>query len=312
VGPAAPSISVIIPSNNQGHLLGDAIASVWRSARRDVEILVIDDGSTDDTPAVGRSFGGVRCISQPRLGRSAAFNRGLAESRGQSIVFLDADTQLAPGALDIGAAELDAHAMAAFVFGRCRIDGDTNGSPAGARPRADRQYYRELLTRNVIGPISTVMFRRGSIERVGGFDRSVDAAAEYGLYLRIARTNRIHDHAQLVACATARNGHARASVASTLQDTLTVLRRERASIESDPSLLAAYHEGWRCSRDYYGALLATDIASSVRAREWRAVVTKTLQFGWLHPRGAGQHAARKLAATVAAAAPRIRRASPNS
>lgn len=310
VVPAAPFISVVIPCANQGHLLGEAIASVWRSSRRDVEIIVVDDGSRDDTAQVGRSFGGVRCVSQPPLGRSTARNRGLAETHGQAVVFLDADARLAPNALDIGAAELEAHPMAAFVFGRYRVvdDGPGHARPAG-RPRSDRQYYRDLLTHNFIGPPSVVMFRRASLERVGGFDPTVEAAAEYGLYLRIARTNRIHDHAQIVAFSPPPNGHG-AGAATAAQATLTVLRRERPMIESDRSLLDAYYEGWRGTRDYYSAELTKELGAHVAAREWSGVVRKTLQLGWLHPRAAGRQAARKVASSLTAITPRARRTFP--
>jgi glycosyltransferase involved in cell wall biosynthesis len=311
VVPAAPFISVIIPCANQGHLLGDAIASVWRSSRRDVEIIVIDDGSADDTAIVGRSFGGVRCISQPRLGRAHARNRGLRESRGQAIVFLDADGRLAPGALDIGAAELDAHPMAAFVFGRSRAEGERSDRTDSTRTGRERQYYRELLTGNVIGDISTVMFRRDALERAGGFDPSVDAATEYGLYLRIARTNRIHDHGQVIAYSAGPRGYSRRSVAATLQDTLTVLRRERPMIENDQSLLDAYAQGWRRTRDHYGAELAREVQARMLAKDWAGVLKRTLQLGWLHPRAIGLHAARTVGTALAAVAP-ARRTSINS
>jgi glycosyltransferase involved in cell wall biosynthesis len=311
VASTAPLISVIIHAHNQGHCLGEAIASVWRSSRRDVEIVVVDDGSRDDTAAVARSFGGVRYISQPGIGRSRARNRGLVESGGQAVVFLDADAQLAHGALDVGAAELDAHPMAAFVFGRWRLVGD--GAPAlRDRARLDRESYRELLIGNYIGPASTVMFRRASLDRAGGFDPTIDGAAEYGLYLRIARTNRIHDHAQLVAYTTQPNGNGGGTAAHILQDTLTVLRRERPNAETDPTLLEAYHEGWRRARDYYGAQLAMELRGHLRARQWGGAIKKTLQLGWLHPRAIGRHATQKLAASVIALTPRARRTFPQN
>ncbi|HXW05621.1 MAG TPA: glycosyltransferase [Vicinamibacterales bacterium] len=303
----SPFISVIIASANQGHRLGEAIASVWRSTRRDVEIVVVDEGSTDDTATVAKSFGGVTYVSLRGRGRAKARNRGLADSRGPAVVFLDADAQLAPGALDVGAAELDAHPLAAFVFGRCRSP-EGNGSAPGRRerPRLDRDYYRELLTRNYIGRTCAVMFRRTALERAGGFDASVEAAADYGLYLRIARMNRIHDHGQLVAVAP-ESHHAGYGPAGTLQDTLTVLRRERPLIEADPWLFEAYQEGWRHARDFYGARIAGELHAHLQAHEWIGAVRSTLQLGWLHPRAIGQHGARRLAASVHGLVPRSRR-----
>lgn len=288
-------VSVIIPCHNQGHFLGDAIKSVSRSAQLDVETVVVDDGSTDDTVRVAASFPRTRCVSQPNAGLASARNRGLRESTGRYVVFLDADDALAPGALDVGAAEMAAHPMAAFVFGRCRMmadDGTLVSTPE--QPRLERDHYRELLKRNYIWMPATAMFRREDIERVGGFDPTVNAAADYSVYLRIARTRPVRDHGQVVAYYRKHTSNMSGDATRMLQETLSVLRRERPFVEGDPALLAAYYEGWRHWRDFYGSEVAADIGTHVNRRQWGQALRKAVVLGWLHPQGLAHHARRKL------------------
>lgn len=259
----------------------------------------MDDGSSDDTVRVAQSFGGTRCVSQANGGLSRARNRGLKESAGRYIVFLDADDALAPGALDVGVAELAAHPAVAFVFGRCRVmAGDGTLVATGDEPRVDRDHYRELLKRNYIWMPATVMFRREDLERVGGFDPTVNAAADYSVYLRIARTRPIRDHGQVVAYYRKHAANMSGNASRMLQESLTVLRRERPFIEGDPALLAAYYEGWRHWRDYYGSEVVEEIRAHIRAREWTRAARKSAVLGWLHPRGLAHHASRKVALTL--------------
>lgn len=89
---ALPTVSVVIPTYNRARWLGDAIRSVMGQTHRPLEVLVVDDGSTDDTPAVCAEFGPpVRHIPQEHAGAAVARNRGLKEARGEYIAFLDSD-----------------------------------------------------------------------------------------------------------------------------------------------------------------------------------------------------------------------------
>ncbi len=210
-----------------------------------------------------------------------------------------ADDALAPGGLDMGVAELAAHPAAAFVFGRCRMmAADGTLVATGNEPRVERDHYRELLKRNYIWMPATVMFRREDIERVGGFDPSVNAAADYSVYLRIARTRPIRDHGQVVAFYRKHGGNMSGNATRMLQESLTVLRRERPFIEGDPALLAAYYEGWKHWRNFYGAEVAQEIREDVHQRSWTRAARKAAVLSWLHPRGLGQQAARKVATTI--------------
>jgi glycosyltransferase involved in cell wall biosynthesis len=294
----APLISVVIPCYNQAHFLGEAIASVWQSATRDVEVVVVDDGSTDTTARVGASFAGTRLISGPNQGLAHARNRGLAESSGRFVVFLDADDMLTRGALDIGLAELSAHPTAALVSGRCRIineDGAALHTPEQAR--VERDHYKELLRHNYIWMPAMAMIRRDAIERVGGFEQSAHAAADYSLYLRIARTHTVHDHGQLVALYRKHSGNMSRNSARMLQETLAVLRRERPFVAGDQDLLRAYYEGWNRWRELYGAYIVDEIRGDVRRHRWRAL-RNAAALGWLHPRALLRQAGHKASLTM--------------
>src|SRR6266513_5232454 len=100
--PASGLVSVIIPCYNQAHFLHEAIESVLAQTYSNREIIVVDDGSTDNTATVARCHSPPRYIYQENAGPSAARNTGFEQSRGEYLVFLDADDRLLPEALEIG------------------------------------------------------------------------------------------------------------------------------------------------------------------------------------------------------------------
>src|SRR4051794_12323832 len=118
-----PTVSVVIPCFNQGRFLPDALESVLAQTFPAAEIVVVDDGSTDETAAAARRYPNVRCIRQRNRGLASARNTGLMHTAGECVVFLDADVRLRPEAVEIGVRELQAHPECALVWGRCvRID----------------------------------------------------------------------------------------------------------------------------------------------------------------------------------------------
>src|SRR5918995_1252705 len=110
-------VSVVIPCYNQAHFLVEAIESVLAQSYPRFEIVVVDDGSTDDTSEVAARYPGVRYVYQNNQGVSAARNSGLARSEGEYVVFLDADDRLLPEALEAGLRCLEARPECAFVSG---------------------------------------------------------------------------------------------------------------------------------------------------------------------------------------------------
>ena len=110
-----PLVSVVIPCYNQAHFLSEAIESVLSQTCESFEIIVVDDGSTDNTSELASRYQKVRLLRQENRGVSAARNAGLAESEGEYVVFLDADDRLLPEALEVGLECLDDHPECAFA-----------------------------------------------------------------------------------------------------------------------------------------------------------------------------------------------------
>jgi glycosyltransferase involved in cell wall biosynthesis len=294
--PDTPLVSVVVPCFNHGRFLGDALASIG-SPRTRTEVVVVDDGSTDSTPDVVAGFqtaNELRCVRQENAGLAAARNRGLRESRGRYVIFLDADDRLAPGAVDLGVSKLEEHPECAFVFGRCRMM-NQNGTPIQTpqQPRIVRDHYRDLLRRNYIWMAAMVMFRRDALERFGGFNRDVNAAADYEMYLHIARHHPVHDHAQVVAHYRTHDANTRGSAGRMLRETLAVMKIQRPFLEADKASLAAYNEGWRMWQEFYGAHLATEIRTAVCEHRWIEAMLKAAVLARYHPRGLWYHMKRK-------------------
>lgn len=187
----SPIVSVVIPSFNRAHVLPRTLASVRAQTFDAVEILVIDDGSADDTAAVVTACGDprVRYLRQLRnMGVSAARNRGLREALGDFIAFLDSDDEWMPEKLERQVAlfrRLPEHVGLLYTgVQSVREDGTTT-----IEQPADRgDVHREMLWHNVIhGGGSNVMIRRNVVATIGFFHEGLPAIEDYEYWLRITR-----------------------------------------------------------------------------------------------------------------------------
>ena len=277
--------SVVIPCYNQAHFLCEAIESVIAQSYPNFEIVVVDDGSTDNTFEVAARYQGVRCIRQNNQGLSAARNSGLRGSRGDYLVFLDADDRLLPNALEVGLEYLKAHPECAFVSGYYRLI-TIDGAPFWEKqlPCITRDHYIELLRTNYIGMHATVMYRRSVFESVGGFDTSLKACEDYNLYLRIARHFPVHCHSEVVAEYRDHGSSMSRNSALMLKATLAVLRSQRKYVRRDKRYKKAYRIGVKFWQDYYGPQLAWKILAHVREREWKQGIRDLLVLLRYYPR----------------------------
>jgi glycosyltransferase involved in cell wall biosynthesis len=266
----APLVTVVIPCYNQAHFLGEAIESVLKQTYPHYEIVVVDDGSSDNTSEVASSYEGVRLIRQENRGLSEARNTGIKHSEGDYLVFLDADDRLLPEALAAGIECFDSRPECAFVFGRYRfmaVDGRPLNAPT--LPSDQDDHYVRLLRGPYIGMPAVGMYRRFAFATVGVFDPSVNPAADYDLYLRITRRYPAHLHDTLVAEYRQHGANMTGDPAKMLKSVIETLRRQKAYAKKDERHREAYKTGVRAWHRWYGVPLAAEVRRQVRDGQWR-------------------------------------------
>jgi glycosyltransferase involved in cell wall biosynthesis len=182
---AAVAVSVIIPLHNSGRFVAETVASVLAQSRGDFEVVLVDDGSTDDTREVAARLleadGGrrLRLLRQANAGVAAARNRGVAESRGRYILPLDADDLVTPTMLEECAAVLDAEPGIALVYSDRQDFGDVGGRWSAGRFEVERLKYF-----NQIGYCT--LFRKTLWEDLGGFRPNVSGFDDWDFWLAAA------------------------------------------------------------------------------------------------------------------------------
>jgi glycosyltransferase involved in cell wall biosynthesis len=292
---SAPLVSVVIPCYNQARFLCEAIESARAQTYPAVEIVVVDDGSSDDTSAVAAQYPSVRCIRQENRGLAAARNAGCAGSRGALTVFLDADDRLLPEAIDTGVRLLASDPSLGFVAGYSRfISGDGRPLPTDQPSRAGTNPYLALMRRNSIRNPAMVMFRRRVLDEMGGFDSRIDACADYDMYLRISRRHAVAFHDSVVAEYRKHADSMSNDAALMLRQLHAVMRAQRAHLVTRAHR-DAFRAGRRQIREYYGDRLATQIRDRCRARTgWLRAIKEASTLIRCHPLGAVEHARRKI------------------
>lgn len=197
-------VSVIIPAYNCASTIAETLDSALAQDHPNFEVIVVNDGSRDDTMRVlGQFEGRIRVIDQANAGPPAARNAGIAAARGDYIAFLDADDVWVQGKLAEQSAHLDKHPDVSTVFTRWHV---WNAEPDGTyRRRPDIEAHR--VTADIDAPNSgwlytrllfdcellttTVMLRREMLQRIGGFDLSLWNGDDYDMWLRASREGKI-------------------------------------------------------------------------------------------------------------------------
>jgi glycosyltransferase involved in cell wall biosynthesis len=188
-----PLVSVIIPTYNRGWIVRDAIDSVLGQTHADVELIVVDDGSTDRTPEILDSYGDrLRVTRQANQGVSAARNRGIGGSSGTLIALLDSDDIWLPKKLAVqvdffkrNPAALVCQTEEIWIRNGLRVN------PGKRHRKHSGMIFEPSLELCLVSP-SAVMVRRELFEEVGLFDESLPACEDYDLWLRVGCRFPVH------------------------------------------------------------------------------------------------------------------------
>ncbi len=199
-------ISVVIPSYNAGHVLGRAVVSVLRQALA-AEIIVVDDGSTDDTGEVinyllhehGDLHGRLRYVKQANAGPGAARNHGARIARGEWVALLDADDYWYGGKLERQTAFMHRFPRAAVYFAGVDLE-DGAGRRSRRLPPVHGPVTWEMLTRENLVPSPTPLVHRETFLDVGGFDEVRRLAEDWDLWLRLAERGPLMAQREALAC----------------------------------------------------------------------------------------------------------------
>jgi glycosyltransferase involved in cell wall biosynthesis len=189
----SPRVSVLMAVRDGAPWVKDAVASVLTQTLTDLELIVVDDGSTDATPHIlaGVSDPRVRVARRPREGLTPALNHGLGLARAPIVARLDADDVALPERLARQVAFLDTNPEVGVLGSAAReVNGDGREVRVVRPPEDDAALRHALIRRNPMVH-STVTMRRAAIERVGGYDPLFAVAQDYDLWMRLAGVTRL-------------------------------------------------------------------------------------------------------------------------
>lgn len=179
-------ISIVIPTYNRAKRLAESVESVREQTYRDWDLIVVDDGSTDETADVVRGFGDARIkyIRQENRGVSAARNVGIRCSAGELVTFLDSDDRWEPRKLEVQHEFMNTNPDVHI----CQVEEIwiRNGRRVNPKKKHEKPsgwIFRQCLPLCVVSP-SAVMLRRGVFDKVGFFDEDLPACEDYDLWLR--------------------------------------------------------------------------------------------------------------------------------
>ena len=186
----SPQVSVIIPAYNVEPFIAQALGSVLSQTMTNLEVVVVDDGSTDNTGKIVEQVNDnrIRMIHKENGGCASARNAGVQAARGPWISFLDGDDTWFSSKLERELAFLDRHAHADLVFSLALTTDETGKNLGILKSHPYRSFsFEDLLIENPVGNGSSVTVRAETLNHVGPFDESLPASSDSDMWLRIAR-----------------------------------------------------------------------------------------------------------------------------
>lgn len=198
---ASPLVSVVTPSLNQGRFIEQTILSIKNQTYPNIEHIIIDGGSTDNTLGIIKKYDGtynMLWLSEPDDGQSDAINKGWRMARGEIIAYLNSDDTYMPWAVETAVNWLAAHTDVDMVYGDCNII-DESDEVIDQYPATNFDLEEMLCGRNMI-PQPAVFLRKKVVEEVGYLDTHLHRTMDYDLWLRIGLKCKVIYIRQLLAC----------------------------------------------------------------------------------------------------------------
>lgn len=288
------AVSVVVPTRNRKELLAKAVCSVARQTMTDVEIIVVDDASTDGTPSIFSELerlcsplkgGFIGLRRESAGGACAARNMGIEVARGKLIAFLDSDDLWHPTKLAQQLAAIGDERRAFCYTGRFRTD-DCYRPIAIQLPSPKTDPGTAIIKSNFIGTLSSVVVHADVIRAVDGFDLSLQAAQDWDFYIRVLAGSHLSRMAQVRAPLTLYNDGGRARITSDprarLISHLAIYRHHQRGVLSQQELGSVYRNIAESLQECRRARLANSFFARHLANEGhslRANIVRMLPFG---------------------------------
>jgi glycosyltransferase involved in cell wall biosynthesis len=183
--PETPLVSVVTPSFNTGRFIEETLRSVAEQDYLLVEHIVLDSGSTDETPEILERFPDVRLVRPAPDNITEKVNLGFSLAKGEVLAWINADDFYLPGAITKALAALRAHPEAALVY--CNFLHVDENSVEIERVRSKQAAFRELIEERNYVPHQTAFFRREALEAVGDIDKRYPLVQDWDLWIRISK-----------------------------------------------------------------------------------------------------------------------------
>lgn len=283
------TVSVVIPTYNRGALLGEALESVLAQGSAIGEIIVVDDGSTDDTPSVLAGYCGqhsiVRVVRQPNSGESRARNAGIRLAVGEFVAFLDSDDAWLPEKLSRQLPLFDDPRIGLAFTAYYRCSEDKTELMSLSEWKIDWRFAIEQLLIGCCIDTSTVVVRREQLSRIGLFDEGLKVCEDWDLWLRFATADvGIAYLPQPLTLYRDHPGSASRDVAEFNRGSELVFERLFRSDRLPTMFLAQSHSHLsRCYLNSAVRSLAAGDGAATRRALWRAFVRHPLSLspGWV-------------------------------
>ena len=259
------TVSVVVPAYNAVRTLPATMASILSQSVEPLEVIVVDDGSKDDTAELARSLG-ARVVTQANAGHAAARNTGIGAAEGRYVAFLDADDLWLPDKLERQLDEIGLNPeIRALQTGAARIDDDLRLLWVEHCTRSTDQLWDTLYFRNMPALMSTIMVERELLEDVGGFDASLVILQDWDIAIRLAQRGQFHSLPDALAAYRYYETSQSANVDIHVEPGLRVLEKAFA----DPDLPADVRARRRRAYARFYAMLC---GGSIRIKDPRSAV----------------------------------------
>jgi glycosyltransferase involved in cell wall biosynthesis len=294
-----PLVTVIITCYNQAHFLGEAIESVLNQTYKNIEILVVDDGSKDNPSEVAARYPITQFITQKNQGTPAGTrNTGFRHSKGEYLIFLDADDRLLPNAVEVGINCMKENPGYGFVSGhRSYIAYDGSPIPMGPQARVEKDFYLALLRWQYVWIPAVLMFSRKAFETVGGFNSSkeIKGADDLDICLRIGAKFPIYCHNTVVAEYRLHGNNTSRDMSMMVRSSVKVFRDNWHLVKGNKQYEEVFKTGYRHCLENIGDDIINQIRTSIRTRrEGKQALRNALTLLRYRPTLLTRHLSRKL------------------